>query len=457
MMNFRNEKNGVAALFLLSLLVRLAYVIFLNVNPLSIGQDILSIHDDQGSYWLFAEAFMKDTSWMNHGVSFRPPLYPAFLAIVSSTLGPGKNFLNIMMVQCVISALTVVLVYYIARGIFGRRVAVWTSVWVIIYPLYLYYCGFILRETLVIALFLLFLLSLFNYLKERKRSSIILSGLFFALLVHTDTRYLFYLPFIIIFLSFESTGWRKTLKAYMIFVVFLFIFSFPWAVRNHIAYKDKFVLINTETLDKWGKRAAVNLKKRNNMEITVRGMVAPETLREFEKRKEKAIRFYSEARREGRQVADVFPKDIPSFAGLTSEEEIRAFNNGVRPSFTVLGLFWYNFKEFWRFARFKPDYDPFPDLRFEPAWTLRRNLIGIFFTGLLYPFFIIGAGLIIKKRKSYPLILLLIILVQTLLHVVVHARERYRMPVETLIAMVAFYGISEMVDRLRLMLRRDPK
>lgn len=451
----RGDKNNISeyddsrfilTLFFGSLLVRIFYVVFLNVNQIADGQDILMLtNDDQKAYWLFAEALLKDTSWMTEHVSYRPPLYPMFLALVTAIIGAGKNFINILLLQCVIGSFSVVIIYYISKNIFNRQTAVLSSLWASIYPLYLYYCGFILGETVVIFLFLLFTLFIVMYLNEYRHTMIICSGVIYALLIHVDPRFIFHLPFVLLYFYVGLIDLRKSVKAYIIFSLVVLLCSLPWAVRNHLVYKDRFVLINTRTLDKWAEKPIINIGKGAENRQISSGLVKPDNLEKFEELKRKSILLYME--NNGTKKPD---KDMPRFAKISSEEEIMAFESGIRPAFGIIPLYLHNFIEFWRFARFKPDYNPYPDLRFENTWALHRNLIGILFTGVLFPFLLVGIIFCIKYRNNYALILCLIILIHTFLHVIVHARERYRMPIEGFVAMLAFYGLLEIIAKYKI-------
>lgn len=448
MLTEKNEIKLIHILFWGSLFIRILYVVFLNVNRIADGQDISSIHDDQQTYWLFARAILKDESWLTTPVSFRPPLYPLFLSGITLIFGTGQNFMNIFLVQCLISSLSVVLIYYLAKTIFNRQTAFFSSLWAGIYPLFLYYSGFILGETLVIFLFLLFTLLLLCYVEETRRAVIIFSGVIYALLVHTDPRFIVHLPFIFLYLYIGLKDVGKSAKAYSVFLLVALICSLPWAVRNHITYTDRSVLINTSTLDKWSRKPFENIiREKSSQKQTGDGSINPDSLAIFEEMKEKSILSYMESKRTGKPY-----QGAPASGALkiSHESEVAAFNKGTRPDFGITDLYVHHFIEFWRFARFKPDYNPYPDLRFENIWSSQRNFLGIIFTGILYPFFMLGIFYCFRQRRNYCLIISLIIVVHTVLHVLVHSRERYRMPIEGFLIMIAFYGLLELITKFKI-------
>lgn len=441
-----NENKFIIALFFLSLFVRVLYVVFYNVNKIAHGQDIMKIGDDQGSYWQFAQAFLTDTSWLTTHINHRPPVYPMFLALVSAVVGPGRNFISILLVQCIISSISVIIIYSLTKKIFNKQTAVLASVWAAIYPLYLYYCGFILRETILIFLLLVFVLLLIKYLEENKRSLIIYLGVIYALLIHADSRFLFHLPFIVLFLFIGLKTFKKSVKAFAIFVLIVLLCSLPWATRNFLTYKNSFVLIDTSTLGKWAKKAVTNVSKGIGEQQKAEGTIRPDTLEKFEEIKKNAVVSYVANKEKNTIDKERYTPDV---AKISSEEELKAFESGIRPTFDIPHLYLYHFVEFWRFARFKPDYNPYPDLRFENVWSLQRNVVGILFTGSLFPFLLVGIIFSLKQRNRYPIIVCSIMIIHTFLHIFVHARERYRMPIEGFIFMFAFYGILEIISKYR--------
>lgn len=428
-------------MFLGSLFVRTLYVISFNVNRIAHGQNIYALKwDDQGTYWQYAEAILRDMSWLSAPVSSRPPFYPLVLALAARLIGPGENFVHLMLVQAVIGSLSVVIIYFIARHIFGRQTAIITSLWAAAYPLFVYYCGLLLSETLAIFLFLLFFFMFVTHLRERRRAPLVFASLVYVALIHTDPRFLFHLPFIFLYLFIATGDMKRAARAYLLFVIVAVLCSLPWAVRNHVAYTDRFVLINTTTLDIWTRSALTNTyESGGGMAKTGRAQL--NTIEKFEEVKKKAIRLY----REDDQGSE---KGIPRMGRISSEEEARAFERGARPGFSAGDLYLHRFIEFWRFARFSPGYDPFPDLRFEAAWGLYRNLAGILFTGILLPLFLWGVVCCIRQRNTPGLVACAIVFVHTFLHVLVHARERYRMPVEALVAMIAFYGLLTITSKI---------
>jgi 4-amino-4-deoxy-L-arabinose transferase-like glycosyltransferase len=196
-----------------------------------------------------------------------------------------------MLVQAFLGSLSVVIIYFIARHIFGGQTAVLTSLWAAAYPLFVYYCGFLLGETLVIFLFLFFFLAFVTYIKEHRRAPLIVAAVVYAALVHTDPRFLFHLPFILLYLFIGAGAMKRTVKAFLLFVVVTVLCSLPWAVRNHVAYTDRFVLINTPTLDLWTRSTLTNTYEKRGGDMVETGRAQLNTVEKFEEEKKTASGF----------------------------------------------------------------------------------------------------------------------------------------------------------------------
>ena len=107
----KKDRNFVAAVFLLSLLVRILFmVLFQFETPVEEG--------DQPGYDNFALQMLAGFDWLAVPSSSRAPGYPAFLAGVYWIF--GHNYDAVRFIQVIISSVSVLLIFYLAREIFGR-------------------------------------------------------------------------------------------------------------------------------------------------------------------------------------------------------------------------------------------------------------------------------------------------------------------------------------------------
>ena len=415
----QDEKKFLIAIFILALVTRFVYIlVFSYENSIKEGADAIS-------YNAFAEKIVSGFNWIAHPVSYRAPGYPFFLAAIYFIF--SKNFIIVKIVQAVINALTVILIYFFAKDLLGKNGAKLTAVWAIFYGYYFLFVGEIGREIIIIFLLLItfyFLNSYLKYHSEKPFLNKILFGLTisYTLLIHTDTRYLFYLPFFSILFVIYNNFWIG-IKKYLIFLGIVLLFMVPWTVRNYIAY-DGFVLINTRTLDlrPKDKRNPV-MDKRLSTNVLNFGKIATTNNKNYPSQEERNLI------KKGKN-----PKN-------RSKEEIKAIIDNKYPASGFLARKWFNLRDFWRPFRFKSEYRPFPDCRFEKPWSSIHNLSAIITYGLLLPFMIISIINMFLTRNKNVWLLLFPIFIQNLLHILQWGRIRYRVPIDAFIIMLGCYGI----------------
>jgi len=403
-----NDSKLIFFLFFSALLIRVVWLLIFNgpVNPTG----------DEPSYVSYANDILNN-SWLSSETSseHREPFYPIVVAFFQGLFGAGQDYINIKLILCVISALSVIIIYLISRDFFSNKIAIYASAWALLYPPYCHFNTFVLRETLEVFLFLLLVFFLLKIGKASRYYALFFSAVIYTILIHTDARFLFHLPFIILYLYITLNNLKTTIRLFLLFTVFTLVLSVPWGIRNHVVHSDKFVLICTRTLGTWGQAALNAASPLNKIKADNR----PKTLEEFEQFKNETV---------------------------LNEEEKTGFNNGARPAYTNLGKRFALFTEFCRFARFREGYFPYPDLRFQKKWSVGHNTQGILFEGLFYPFLLIGIYFFIKEKHKHGIVLSMIISVHILLHVIVHGRARYRLSISALVTIAAVYGLFKIIE-----------
>src|SRR5262245_46844908 len=98
--------------------------------------DIASNLLNSGRFAIMVNGAVTDTT-------ARPPLYPAVLALMGLAEGP------ILLLQLVLSSLTVVLVYLMAKD-FDKRIALLAAALFLIFPMANLYAAMMLTETLFV-------------------------------------------------------------------------------------------------------------------------------------------------------------------------------------------------------------------------------------------------------------------------------------------------------------------
>lgn len=403
----KNKRQIVIGLLLLFLLLRIVIVIIVGQRTLGTG--------DSGSYNSYALAILQNSDWLTnpqfHG-DYRTPIYPFFIAIIYLIFGIN-NFVAVYFFQVITSILTCLYIYKFSKKIFDDKVAVLSLIWAGCYIFYLYYVGILLRETLIFFFIIALFYHLYLFLIEEYLNLInfcIFSILYF-LLIHTDPRYLFYLPFLIsLFIIYQPI--RIGLKKYFIFIGITILLMIPWTIRNYIAY-DGFVLINKRTLDLTNPNASIRLQPLKMEEIT------PTTGYPTEEEREIIINGGNPNNR--------------------SPEEVKAIKKGVRAPNSLINRRLWNLKEQWRVWKFSGSYRPWGDFR--GAWSLKHNVSSSICYGSLLPFMVFSIFYLIRKKEKIVWFLLFPPIIQTILHVLMWGKDRYRIPIDSFVIILGVYGM----------------
>jgi 4-amino-4-deoxy-L-arabinose transferase-like glycosyltransferase len=171
--------------------------------------------------------------------SSHAPIYPYFLAFFYQFGRKPSVFIFIQIIQAVISALTIIMIFWISDIIFNRKVAYLSAVGVALYPVFIYYTTKLVPTTLSIFLLSLFILLV---LKSKKFGMLSLSGVILGLTILCEPVAFMVIPAVII--------WWIAIKKYDIKKLSVIIFIsvlvlLPWTVRNYIVHRH-FVPVTTQ-------------------------------------------------------------------------------------------------------------------------------------------------------------------------------------------------------------------
>lgn len=406
-----------------------------------IGLKEIPSWSDAVAYDAYALAILNQPDWLTNPDFYgdsRPPGFAMFLAFIYSIFGV-KNLIAVYFFLISLSVATTYYIFKLSVSIFGEERSFLAFLWSGFYFFYVSYSVMLARESVSIFLIIFSFYHLWIFLnQEGKKNSLRNLDLWkfiiaFMILLHTDARYLFYIPFLIILFVIYREFWEGV-KQYFWVLCILILMLAPWTIRNYFAYNG-FVLINTRTLDTREDSVSMRFKLLSTEKIT-RTFKTPH-----------------------------FPanSDYPDEAERTlikeglnpcnrSDEEIRLIMKNVYPASTFLGRKLYSMIDMWVPFRFWSDYRPFPDGRLREPWSLRHNIISILFYGLLLPFVLIAVFLLLKEGNKAVWFLVFPVLIQGLLHFLMFGLDRYRVPIDSFIIILGCYGIQmtrEVVEKRR--------
>jgi 4-amino-4-deoxy-L-arabinose transferase-like glycosyltransferase len=236
--------------FSLALLVRLVY-------NLDVANGYVA-QDDAAWYNQLAYAIAYQHCFCQYpGVASisRPPLWPFMLSIFYQ-IGPRPAFQQVnasievfygRMLLCFIGSLTCVLVYLLARDLFGKRVGLITGCMAAIYPGLFIYDGWVYTESLYIFLVTAFTYSLYKLQRTGKMRWAMWSGIALGLanLARPNGEVLFGM------LAIWATGiilakglpWRTLVKGGLAVCLVTTAIIAPWTLRNY-QVSHSFVMVS---------------------------------------------------------------------------------------------------------------------------------------------------------------------------------------------------------------------
>ena len=227
---FSREALPYWTMLCIALAVRIAHQIIMSRNDPMYG--FLLSGGDNHTYDRWALE-ISQTFWLGwdrlpflHG-----PLYPYFLGL--AYLRFGYSFDTAAWSQRVIGALTVVLIFYLARRIFGKRAGWCAGVGAAFCPLFLLYEGEILVETLVL---FVHVAALCIFVEAAKRKTVcwwLFCGIALGVCALGRPNAMLFIPVAAIWAAWITPGkWRQKIAAALLIVVAAAVAISPAALLN---------------------------------------------------------------------------------------------------------------------------------------------------------------------------------------------------------------------------------
>lgn len=392
---FKDERFWIVAA---ALAVRSAYVLFLAPATLAV---------DSGDWISLANSILHGTAYAS---TYRGPLYPVFLAGIFGVF--GQSILAVRLAQAFLGALTCLLVYAVAKKVFGRKTGIAAGAITVFYPYLIYQTGDILSESLFTFLVALSVYCILEIHERPSLDAVMAGGIASGLtLLCKGTFLLFLAPAALWLLVAAQHELRKRLVAVSLLTLCTVVTIAPWVARNCRHY-GTFVLFGLSGQSLWLANNPEAIRIESLPDINAESL-------------DNSFAWY-----DGATYSRILALP-PLAADAAFKAEARTFireNPGM-----FLTLAGRRLVHFWRLY---------------PVVASARNKIAALLTsGIVLPLGWIGIALAAGRHWRRAGYLIGILGAFTFAHTVFLATIRYRIPVEPYIIIFAAYTIVTLFER----------
>jgi len=410
---WRQERVLIAALCLLAFLIRAIYVLSL--------ENRIFWYDGQ-EYSRLALGLLEHGRYVNaldHPSAFWPPGYPLLLAVVYKLFGQSTH--GVCLVQSLVSALTVALVYLLGRRLVGRRAAILATLATAIYPLYIYSSGAFFPVTLQVALLAGVILLAQITVERGSWVAAAAGGLLAGWAALTAASALPAAMVVLLWLVWTGGAGRAGARSprrqgvglALVFLLPVLLLVGAWTLRNDRVLGRPIPVSTNGGYNLWlGNYPGVKASTGNREEVP--GM-----------------------KEESQEIWGGSP---------TEPERDRAFSAKAREYIAA------NPVRFLRLSLSKAAYlwslYPEPMTQDRPRFALEKPA-SLLSYGILLPFALVWLARSLRRNRGAPLVLFLF-LVHTAVHAVVISKVRYRLPLDTFVIIYGCGGLVALYDRVVL-------
>ena len=172
------------------------------------------------------------TSASGQLISLRPPLYPAIVAATYWFAGIEHDHVA-RAVQACVGLLTTLVVYRLGVLVYSRRIALCAAAITCFYPALLAYSNVLLSETWFTFFAVAFAWLVLEAVHRERLAILAAAGLALALAALTRSIMLLFVPFLALYLLWAWRGaWGRRVTAALLPLVVFALLIAPWAVRN---------------------------------------------------------------------------------------------------------------------------------------------------------------------------------------------------------------------------------
>lgn len=233
---FRYIKSKPVIIIMLAFFIRLGWVIFSPALPVS---DFRTFHG-------LALRLAKGMGYVTGNgtpTAFRPPGYPAFLAVIYWLT--NNSLLAAKLMNVLLSTLVCWLTYLLAHKIFGKKIAILSAFIIALFPSQILYTSLLATENLFTPLLLGSTFFFLVHLQDRRLVYLLLAGGLLGLSAMARPTSLLTPGIWLLFMIWRKYSLRKSLLTITILSLATLLVITPWIVRNALVM-DAFIPTATE-------------------------------------------------------------------------------------------------------------------------------------------------------------------------------------------------------------------
>ena len=237
----QNRRLTLWLIFFLAVLLRLFHFSLNSDNPL-MYMPVL----DEKYYVAFGQAVSGGALTGDNKEFFMDPLYGYFLAGIFFLC--GDNLTTVRLIQIVVDALNVVLIYRVGRKVWKENAAITAAFGYAVYPVAFFYSLLILKTTLCTTMLLLFTLCLIYALeKEKGRWCWYGLGMLAGIMTQLRGNMLLLMPLVILMIPvWHWGGWYTFAQKSLLLVLGFLVVLSVGGIRNYWV-RGTFTLLNTQS------------------------------------------------------------------------------------------------------------------------------------------------------------------------------------------------------------------
>jgi 4-amino-4-deoxy-L-arabinose transferase-like glycosyltransferase len=358
-------------------------------------------------------------------VFFLSPLYPYFLGAIYSVFGPG--FVVSRIIQALLGSISCVMVYYLGKQLFGRRVGFVAGMFAALYIMSIFYEGLFLVAAIQTPLNLLALIALLRCREKPSPARWLTSGICLGISALARPNVLLFAGFVLLWLYFEfrdRLNKKQMLVSGFVFSCGIGLMVFPITIRNFIV-SDDLVLVSAQS--------GVNLYIGNGPYadgVFNVPRIFPPTRADDPTQQRTSYRAYAE-KEEGRKLK---PSEI---SGFWTKKTLESIQQKPKRWLEVMG---HKFVLFFNGSEIGNSRDFYSSRDFSAV--LRMPLPSF---GFIVPLALVGMMLSWQRRKEVLLLygLAATYLISLLMYFVL---AHYRMPVMWVFILFASYTVVWLVE-----------